>query len=156
MLSFYSQSNLIFTHRISESGNAIASVRRSVCPSVLSPILLSNRVIRPLTFYLLHVYGSWPQLCWNWRSKSKLRGRQPRSKVGILAVVARPPNVGNSSLSLSVNVCRAAEQLDELEYEGSSLKVSSNHAFCRAVMPTVLPLFLLFYTFMFLLLLSKV
>jgi len=56
----------IFTNCISTGGNAIA-------PSAvhLLPLYLLNRLTFDLD--LLHVYGSWPQLSWNWRSRSSIR-----------------------------------------------------------------------------------
>ena len=46
------------------------SVRLSVC---LFPFQLLNQAIYDLK--LLHVYKSWPQLSWDWRSRSEVKGR---------------------------------------------------------------------------------
>ena len=55
--------------RISERGNAIATVRLSVCPSVrLFPLYL--RKWSTVDFQLSLVSRSWPYLAGNWRSRS--------------------------------------------------------------------------------------
>ena len=57
--------NFIVTDRISVGGNAIASVRPSVC---LFPLYLRNRLTVDLE--LLHVSRWWSQLAWDWLSRS--------------------------------------------------------------------------------------
>ena len=57
--SYFIRSTAFITDRISEGGNAIASVRPSVRPSVrLFPIYLRNRLTADLEH--LHVSRSWP------------------------------------------------------------------------------------------------
>ena len=62
----------VITDRVSEKGNAIGSVRLSVCPSVrLFPLQLLNRVTFNFDFDLLHVYG---------HSSPEIEGQGQRSK----------------------------------------------------------------------------
>ena len=80
--------DLIVADVINAAGNAIASVRLSVCPSVrlsvrLLPLYLRNRLTVDLK--PLHVSRSWPWLAEDWKSRSRswarlMRSVRPRSR----------------------------------------------------------------------------